>query len=507
MFVLLVEGVIFFMLIANKYDSKPFLNNKGNVNGVIATFKKTTQPPEIVEELDLFFNFALDAFLIIDFDGNIRQVNSVFSEQLGYDRGKILKNPVTSHILNRVHPDDIMLALASFKKVITGNTLELCEFRLRGNHGKYKWYSWTARPLLEKGLIYASARDITDKKKIEEELKNSHNEINNILESISDSFFALDNRWRFTYINKGADKHLSKRREELIGRDCRDFFHSAEMIKCFDRTMTQKESAHYEVYLQRFRKWLEVHQYPANKGICVYFRDITENKNLEREMERLDRLNLIGQMAAGIGHEIRNPMTTVRGFLQMLSSKDENMKNKQYFSLMIDELDRANSIITDYLSLAKDKTIDSSEQNLNLIIKSIFPLLQADAMLNNKNVLLDVGKIPNILADEKEIRQLLLNLARNGLEAMDSGGELTIRTFTDANEVVLAVSDLGTGIDPKIMDKIGTPFFTTKSEGTGLGMAVCYSIASRHKATIDIDSSDRGTTFYVKFPIQEEKNK
>lgn len=227
--------------------------------------------------------------------------------------------------------------------------------------------------------------------------------------------------------------------------------------------------------------------------------DITELRLYEREAARLDRLNLIGQMAAGIGHEIRNPMTTVRGFLQLLGGKEEQKKYIRYYDLMISELDRANKIITEYLSLAKNKAIKLQPGNLNTVIESIDPLISADALMHDKNTVFELEDLSDILIDPEDIRKLILNLARNGLEAMSKGGNLTISTYQEGGEVVLAVKDQGNGIKAELLDRIGTPFFTTKDTGTGLGLAICNSVADRHGATIGINTSPEGTTFTVRF--------
>ena len=246
---------------------------------------------------------------------------------------------------------------------------------------------------------------------------------------------------------------------------------------------------------------MNIHRFKLN-GQMVSLgvaRDLTERRKMEREMARLDRLNLVGEMAAGIGHEVRNPMTTVRGFLQMLSNKPECVDYHHYYRIMIEELDRANSIISEFLSLAKDKAILRQSMNLNQVVNALVPLIEADALVNDKNVILRLGNVPDLMLDEKEIRQLILNLARNGLEAMQQGGCITIQTYEAPEQVTLAVSDQGEGIDKAILDKVGTPFFTTKENGPGLGLAVCYSIAARHNARIDVKTSSKGTTFYVNF--------
>ncbi|MHB9094066.1 MAG: MASE3 domain-containing protein [Eubacteriales bacterium] len=234
-------------------------------------------------------------------------------------------------------------------------------------------------------------------------------------------------------------------------------------------------------------------------GIVGINTDITERREIEDKMARLDRLNFVGEMAASIGHEIRNPLTSVKGFLQLIASKDRDSKEKEFLEISIKELDRANSIITEYLSLAKDKRIDAKLNNVNNILNSVVPLLQADAFMSDKNIKMELENIPEIYVDKKECTQLIINLVRNGLEAMSSGGILTIKTFVDNGEIVLAVSDQGPGIAREILGKLGTPFITTKEAGTGLGLAVCYSIAARHNASISVETGSAGTTFFVRF--------
>lgn len=237
------------------------------------------------------------------------------------------------------------------------------------------------------------------------------------------------------------------------------------------------------------------------KSEIAEFRPILQYISEQTEkMTRLDRLNIIGEMAAGIAHEIRNPMTTVRGLLQFLGTKHEFTKQKENLNIMIDELDRANSIITEFLSLAKNRSMEFSERNLNTIIHDIYPLLQADALRNNCEIIITLDDIPNVSVDQHSIRQLILNLVRNGLDAMPRSGIITIHTKTEDSKVLLSIKDCGIGIPAEILDKLGTPFFTTKEKGTGLGLAICYRIVQRHAATLTIESEQgKGTTFTIAF--------
>ncbi len=226
-----------------------------------------------------------------------------------------------------------------------------------------------------------------------------------------------------------------------------------------------------------------------------------EKSRMQQEINRMDRLNSIGQLAAGIGHEIRNPMTTIRGFLQLLSRKEQYLKERPYFDIMIEELDRANGILTEFLGMARYKPMQLEPGDLNEIIRPVYPLIEAEANLSSHQVILDLQPVPLLPLDEKEIRQLLLNLCRNALEAMASPGSVTIRTRHQDGKVMLSVQDEGHGMPPEVIEKLGKPFFTTKEGGTGLGLGICYDIASRHHAELTVDSSPKGTLFTISFQV------
>ncbi len=231
-------------------------------------------------------------------------------------------------------------------------------------------------------------------------------------------------------------------------------------------------------------------------------RDITERKNLEQLTSSLDRMTVVGSMAATVAHEIRNPMTTVRGYLQMLEKKDKYQEDKQKFNLMIEEIDRANTIIQEYLSLSQEKVSRLERCSLNHIVKTLFPLIQVNSVNSKIEVSIELSTIPDLFLDKNEMRQLLLNMVRNGIEAMSSGGNLLIRTYQEENKTVLSISDQGKGIPPQVLERLGTPFTTTKDSGTGLGLPICYQIAQRHNAKIVVDTSNEGTTFKLYFNSQ-----
>lgn len=340
-------------------------------------------------------------------------------------------------------------------------------------------------------------------------LKNSEEKFSKVFKNspILMSINELDGR--YVDINNSFIGKTGYTREEVIGHTNEEIglVNSSESTVLCQKMIEQKSIQNYETRIRNKSGSELIGLYSAEminisgkEYILSLMNDVTRLRQMEKEMFRLERLNLVGEMAAGIGHEIRNPMTTVRGFLQMLRGKEDCAKYKSYYDLMIEELDRSNSIITEYLSLAKNKPIELQGQNLTAVVRAIFPLIQADAMHGDKDVSVELEEnLPDILLDQKEIRQLILNLVRNGLEAMPPSGNLTIKTFMDGDEAVLSVKDQGGGIEPNIIENIGTPFFTTKDNGTGLGLAVCYSIAARHGAKIEIETGPTGTNFLVRF--------
>lgn len=267
-------------------------------------------------------------------------------------------------------------------------------------------------------------------------------------------------------------------------------------------------SAHASMYLGMFSSMiifaafyvLIIKYYIEEKDRAGNYLAQIEKQEMEIQMARLDRLNVVGEIAASIGHEVRNPMTTVRGYLQLFLIKKDFIQYHGQINTMIGELDRANYIITEFLSIAKDRIVNMKQGNLNDVIHALYPLLQADVLHHGHDIQLALEGIPNNEFDEKEIRQLVLNLVRNGIEAMSNKGLVTIKTgFNENGQITLAIEDTGAGIPAEILEQLGTPFITTKESGTGLGLPICYRVVHGHGAKMDVITGATGTAFIVTF--------
>ena len=370
-----------------------------------------------------------------------------------------------------------------------------------------------------KGLILIG-RDITERNKTQKALLESIQQFKTLAENAPYVISRVNQKLQYSYINPAVTPLTGISHEYFIGKTATEIGLNETLIDSMEdallRTFSTGEACNFEsTYTephgeQNFYRCHMVPEFAQDGTIQSVLRissNITTQKNLERELARLDRLHIVGEMAAGMGHEVRNPLTTVRGFLQILARKNQYAQHTEYFTIMIEELDRANSIITEFLSLAKNKAINKQPHDLNTSILALAPLLEADALVTNKSIQLVLQEnLPRLLIDEAEIRQLILNLVRNGLEAMPTEGMVTISTFTDRASIILAIHDEGMGMAPEILEKLGTPFFTTKDHGTGLGLAICYNIAHRHNATIEPQVHATGTSFWVRFthPLHED---
>lgn len=236
-------------------------------------------------------------------------------------------------------------------------------------------------------------------------------------------------------------------------------------------------------------------------GMVLVIQDMTEEEKMRSELGNVERLTMVGQMAAGITHEIRNPMAVIRGFLQLMREKSPP-DMEHYYRIVMEELDRANGIITDFLALAQSHSTNRERVDLHGIIMELSPLLWADANLRGQTVDIVLNKaLPPLYLNVREIKQLILNLCRNGMEAMDDKGVLTLETRHTGGQVELIVSDTGCGIPEGKLKKLFEPFYTTKNQGTGLGLALCLGIVERHGGTIRVQSTEgEGTSFIVSFP-------
>ena len=234
--------------------------------------------------------------------------------------------------------------------------------------------------------------------------------------------------------------------------------------------------------------------------------NIMEKSKSHRDLQRAEKMNAIGQLAASVAHEIRNPMTVVKGFLQIFLAKEQmSDEERMYIRLMIDEMNRAETIINDYLSMAKPDLEQTERINGKELAEKAMDLMNSYAMMA-KNITMTASRIEEIeiKGNKSELQQVLINMLKNGIEAMKDGGQLSLSLYQEGPFGVFKVSDTGIGMTQDELKRLGTAFYSLKEKGTGMGLTVCYQIVERMKGKIEVESEKGvGTTFRIYVPISK----
>jgi two-component system, sporulation sensor kinase B len=243
--------------------------------------------------------------------------------------------------------------------------------------------------------------------------------------------------------------------------------------------------------------------------IVVYIIETLREKEMNKiKLQQSERVKLIGEMAASVAHEVKNPLTIVMGFTQLLKS-EENLTEKQLSSIELihSELQRAEKIIYDYLSLAKSKSEDVEEIDLAEVAQNVTKVMGSYAKLNQVSIVNNIQNSYYLSANQSEISQVLLNLIKNGIEAIEEKGEIILNATKTGSNVEVSITDNGKGMTDEEVDRLGTSFYTTKTSGTGLGLLVCFKIIDSHKGKIDVKSKKgEGTSFTIVLPLNNSES-
>ena len=236
-------------------------------------------------------------------------------------------------------------------------------------------------------------------------------------------------------------------------------------------------------------------------GSCI---DITERKKMDEFIRKIEKLSVAGQLAAGVAHEIRNPLTTVKGFLQLMQ-KESDISN--YRDIILSELDNVEKVVQGLLSLAKPHVNKISPTDISVLLQHVVTLINTQAVLQNVVIIIEVDpELPSINCDEHQIKQVFVNILQNSIEAMPNGGIIKIQTMRyDLDKIKFRFIDQGCGIPEKRMKSIGEPYYSIKEKGTGLGLMISHKIIQEHRGTINIKSTvNQGTTVEVILPMEQQ---
>ncbi|QSO48581.1 ATP-binding protein [Alicyclobacillus mengziensis] len=241
----------------------------------------------------------------------------------------------------------------------------------------------------------------------------------------------------------------------------------------------------------------------APAGRLGLFRDITQQKQIEWRIRDADRISVLASLAAGIAHEIRNPLTTAKGFLQLFGERQIENPERRYIDLTIRELDRIQQLVTDFMSLARPESPRYQCIELNNVISEVINFMHPEATLHGVTIVQVTEHAPlYVHADPNQLKQVLMNVLQNALQACNAKGEVTVRTRCKSISAVILVQDTGAGLTREQLARVFQPFYTTKDSGTGLGLAICRQIMQEHGGSIQIASEvGVGTTVTLQLPV------
>lgn len=456
-------------------------------------------------------------------DGTIVHVNRAICEMLGYTEEELLATPFT----RITHPADVEASTGLLHRIIAGEgERQAFEKRDVRKDGQIIWTLLSVSPAQDSGgprHFVAQMQDITERKAAESELLATHQDRREILQHITDGFFALDREWRFTYLNPTAEEQFGRTRHEMLGVSFWQAFPlliETPLHAALHRAMVEGMPADVDVHLASMDLWFDVRAYPTPNGIVVYFRDVTEGKTLERELRgALASAHAANRASsdflAMMSHELRTPMQAVLGYADLLlAGPAGSLSSEQADDVRCIQqgAKRIIALVDQMLDLSRLQAgrleITMRPVDLADVVEQVRQDVAPQAAAKSLKLAIDIpGTIPPVRADATRLRQILLNLIGNAVKFTDAGSVRVCARETDAG-IEIAVQDTGIGIPEEALGHIFEEFrqadsrTTRRYGGAGLGLAIARNLAEQHGGAISVKSIPGvGSTFTLTMPF------
>ncbi|WP_270395443.1 PAS domain-containing sensor histidine kinase [Bacillus paranthracis] len=499
------------------FNSQKYFEMLSNliIGGVMKGFqnKNTTLLTRKEEELHTILQNMPVMVDALDYNGDFVLWNRECEIVTGYTAEEVIGNP---NALRLLYPDHNYRHEIQKKFLTRGKNFRDWEMRLTCKNGEIKTIMWSniSEQFPVSGFSYwAVGVDITHLKAIEEKLKQQTSELELIFQALPDLCFLTEDDGTIIDYKAGSPTKFYVPAEAFMGKKFYDVLPSP-VAQQFQEAISQvKEKGtnvivEYPLTLNDSVDFFEVRCLPLLQDkIMIIVRDITERKKTEELLNKSDTLAAIGQLAAGVAHEVRNPLTVIKGFIQLFQINKEDQE--KYFDLMLSEIERIEAILQEFLSIAKTDEISTEKKNIYQLFKNVVSLMNTKAIMTNIQVELYTDSKDIIIeCSENQLKQVFINILQNSIEAMPDGGRISIHIKEIGKDgIIISVIDKGIGIPEERIKRLGEPFYSTKEKGTGIGLMLSYKIIESHQGNISIMSEvGVGTTVTIYLPkIQSKK--
>ncbi|MDN4071379.1 ATP-binding protein [Paenibacillus vini] len=343
------------------------------------------------------------------------------------------------------------------------------------------------------------------------------NKYENVLQHLDSGIMLFDSDGVLTFINVQMARLLEIPRHSLIGCNLLQLlrhphlskFKKRKILRLYRETIFYRKKNH-ELIDEYGRYWLTTVTYGDQmEGDYLFsIKDVSEFKQIEQTAYQNDKLAMLGKISAAIAHEIRNPLTAIRGFIQLLRPHLVQLGRDEYARIILNEIDRANDIIYEFLNSSKPSAPQKVAISIASLLKEVILLTESEALMMGCEIKLKEAEAGlKVSIDVKQIKQVLLNMIKNAMDAIEEvGGEhagmIEIEAVPDGKYVNISIRDNGNGMEKAMLSRLFDPFFTTKEKGTGLGLSVSYRIIRNHRGNIHVDSmKGTGTVFVISLPL------
>lgn len=480
--------------------------------------QQNIEKQETLDHLKLITENMIDIIGIV----NDKGIFTFLTPSYGLVTGYTEKESIGTSPFDLVHPEDRTLVISEFTRMITEHIPLTVEYRYLIKDGSYIWLESKGKPICNKDFHSAivASREITKRKDAEYALKKNEYNHRIILEHSNDLICLVDPEGNYLYASLSYKDVLGIDPQTLLGTNSLNCIHIEDhaLVTDYINRIAASENPLPLVYRKMHAsgqpillegKGMPMHSDQGDlEGIVFISRDITEKKKADEYIRNSEKLAVLGELAAGVAHEIRNPLTSIKGLFSLMKNGDfDREKYYLYNEVICDELDRIEYIVNEFMALAKpDATQYKSKVNLVQLLQDTVMLLTSEANLFNVEIrLLFKEKKIYVSCESNQIKQVFINIIKNAIDAMSEGGILTIGIKeSENNTVTLIFIDNGIGIEEERLKSIGVPFFTNKEKGIGLGLTISNKIITEHKGVLKVESlAGKGTTVSISLPKTE----